>query len=119
MTEIKISKELYPKIVVLKTAYQFTDSAYIFVNIEDDNYIVEIEEKEQPVNIEKAFKEELLAQALRYEIFLKTKNIRELLVARAVASSSYGNITDERDVIEKDFDIESIVTDWFDNEEDI
>lgn len=113
---MKFSKELYPKIALIKAAYNFTDQAYIHLDADDSYYYVSIEPKdtEQTVS-EQAFVNEMLAQSVRHEIYLQTKGIRELLLARAMATSV---IADEHLIDEVDnscdaFSSEEILKDWF------
>lgn len=112
-----ISKDFYPKTVVLKAAYAFTDRAYIFISQDENNYVIEIESKDNKGDVaEKEFKNELLSQALRYEIDINTKNVRELIISRALASTI---IDEENDVIEyEDQKLDDdILKDWFENDE--
>ena len=68
MEEIHIPKEIYPKIALIKAAYHFTDTAYVFIRDESDSFVVEIELKElrgENNNLVGNFKNELLAQTAR------------------------------------------------------
>ena len=67
---------------------------------------------------EKEFENEILTQSARHEIYLQTKNIRELMLARAVATSvvapTIENVeSDTQD--EVDYDENEILKDWFDS----
>lgn len=113
---IKYQEELYPKEVLIKAAYRFIDSAYIHIDKKDGYYIVSIIPKEDSSPItEGDFDNEMLSQAARYVISIRTKNIREITLARAMAST----------IIEEDIphnetedisDVDSILKDWFENE---
>lgn len=118
MTTYKFKKELYSKIALLKAAYSFTDKAYIHLDADDEFYFVSLSYKEDAQVTEKEFINEMLAQSLRHEIYLQTKNIRELLLARAMASSVV-TTTDEEPVGEEieQFAEKDILNDWFDNHE--
>ena len=84
---IKVSKEIYSKEVLLKTAYSFTDKAYLHLSQDADCWIVSwTKMKDLEIN-PMAFENELIAQQLRYELIDKTKDIRKLLLSRAFASS--------------------------------
>jgi hypothetical protein len=63
---------------------------------------------------EKKFMNELLAQSVRHEIYCQTKNIRELMLARAVATSviSKENPVDE-EITTSSFSEDEILKDWF------
>ena len=117
MRKIKFSKELYPKIVLLKAAYNFTDRAYIHLDADDIYYYVELTEKDGETVSEQDFENEMLAQSVRHEIYLQTKTIRELLLARAMATTVITDreLTEEQEPeAEEDNFLESdILKDWF------
>jgi hypothetical protein len=84
----------------------------------EDYYIVSIEPKTENVIDEKSFENEMLAQTARHEIFQQTKNIREISLARALASSvieedEMVNISDS----ENDYNVDEIIKDWFEGNE--
>lgn len=118
---MKFRKELYPKVALIKAAYNFTDVAYVHLDADDSYYYVTLSPK-QGIDAEvdeRSFVNEMLAQCVRHEIYLQTKNIRELLLARAMATSV---IVDE-DSIDSDnqteaFAEEDILRDWFSGHED-
>ena len=112
------SKTIYPKIVLLKAAYAFIDEAYIHLDTDDDNWLVSVEMKagKQHVLTEKDFLNEMLIQSLRHEVYQQTKNIREMLFARTIASSLVlqeptTEINDETN--KTDFSEKEILRDWF------
>lgn len=113
--KISFSKSIYPKIALLKAAYAFTDRAYLHLDVNEKNYIVEITSKiENPEITQHEFENEILCQTLRHEIYEQTKNIRELLLARAVAST----VIEQSDATELytseiNNDDKEILTDWF------
>lgn len=85
---LTFAKDVYPKIALFKSAYAFTDRAYLHLDVKDGYYIVEITPKSGHDDItEKEFINEMLCQCVRHEIYEQTKTIRELLVARAMAST--------------------------------
>ena len=65
----------------------------------------------------KEFENELLFQSLRHSIYQQTKEIRQLIITRALASTviDENTVTCEND--EENFDIDSILEDWFDKYE--
>ena len=120
--KMKFRKELYPKVALLKAAYNYTDKAFIHLDADAEYYYVYFEMKDNLPNIkEKEFVNEMLAQSVRHEIYLKTKNIRELLYARAMATSVVYD-TDENDLPSEDnlpqFEVNEILQDWFSSDED-
>lgn len=114
------SKELYTREVLLKTAYAFTNSMYIHLDVDDQNYLVTLTSKENVVESEMyaKFENELIAQETRRLIAKKTKNIREMIVARALSSTMiHQNIENIQENIEDDYDADDILKDWFDTDE--
>lgn len=115
---LKFRKELYSKIALIKAAYNYTDLAYIHIDADDDYYYVTVESKKQGHQItENDFVNEMLAQSVRHEVYQQTKNIRKLLLARAMATSV---IVDD-DTINEEIDdsyVESeVLRDWFEENE--
>lgn len=116
---MKFRKELYSKIALIKAAYNFSDRAYIHLDADGDYYYVTIEPKAGDDMVsEQEFKNEMLTQSVRHEVYQQTKNIRELLLARAMATSV---IVDENmvDDIQPDetFSEDDILKDWFSSNE--
>lgn len=112
---LSFSKELFPKVALLKAAYAFTDKAYLHLDADQAYYYVDITPKENEIpNLQQLFENELLCQCVRHEVYLQTKTIRELLTARAMASTVVETpIADESKVIAGTADESDILTDWF------
>ena len=112
---LKFSKELYSRTALIKAAYNFTDMAYIHLDADDHYYYVFISAKEDGKSIsEKDFINEMLSQSVRHVVYKQTKNIRELMLARAMASSvmlneNYDSLEDENE----EFSEDEILKDWF------
>lgn len=122
MNRLKFSKELYPKVALIKAAYNFTDKAFIHLDADKEYYYVTLEAKPNSEDItEGDFVNEMLCQSVRHEVYSQTKNIRELLLARAMATSvvladdsiQEGTMDGQND----EYDDETILTDWFENNE--
>lgn len=112
---MRFNKELYSKVALIKAAYNYTDVAYVHLDADEKYYYVEIEQKSKENKItELDFENEILAQSVRHEIYRQTKNIRELLMARALATSV---VVEEELKEEKDdnYDENQILKDWFAN----
>lgn len=111
-------KSIYNKEALLKAAYMFTNKAYIHLDADDNYYIVDITIKkgsDNNVDIE-AFQNEMIAQMVRQNVREKTKNIRELILARAFSStmiSEAPTYQPEKNTV----DINDILLDWFDKYE--
>lgn len=118
------NKELYPKAAVFKAAYNYTDNYYIYIDLNDRNYIIDITAKEMGCNsqIKELFDNEMLVQTARIHILQQTKNIRKLILARAFASTVIDSVSDSDandDELEPhdEINIDNILTDWFENNE--
>ena len=111
---LKFNKELYSKTALIKAAYNFTDKAYVHLDADDQNYYVSISAKaDGDLVSEEEFMNEILAQSVRHEVYIQTKNIRELMLARAMASSvmleeEYEDYEDNEKFAE-----DEILKDWF------
>ena len=113
------SKELYSRTALLKAAYTFIDLAYVHLDADEQNWIVTIDLKDQTDSnavSESDFVNEMLVQSLRHEVYEQTKNIREMLYARSVASSLVINDKEIDDSDIEDVETENekeILHDWF------
>ena len=118
---LKYNTTLYPKEALMKTAYHFIDKCYIRVDIDGDDYVVEVIEKENNATsiIHLDFENELLAQTVRYQVYQQTHTIREILMARAMSSTITGAVPEMEDVKlpDKVDDLENILKDWFEKNE--
>ena len=115
----KYSKELYEKEVLLKAAYAFTDTMYIHIDVDADNYLVEpcSKQEEESNELYKKFENELIMQEVRVVVASKTKNIREMIVARAL-SSTIIDTNNESDIRTSDEYKDEILSDWFNKYEE-
>lgn len=121
MRQLKYNRELYSKTALIKAAYNFTDRAYLHLDADKNYYYVSISTKDsQPEVTDQEFENEILAQSARHEIYLQTKNIRELMLARAVATSV---VAPREETAETDsenthtFSEDEILKDWFEANE--
>ena len=121
MRQLKYNRELYSKTALIKAAYNFTDRAYLHLDADKNYYYVSISTKDgQPEVTDQEFENEILAQSARHEIYLQTKNIRELMLARAVATS-VGAPREEAAETDSEnthtFSEDEILKDWFEANE--
>lgn len=112
---LRFNTNLYSKEALFRASYHFTDEYYIKLDIQNNEFVVSIITKGESSekDIEGRFENELLSQVTREIIADKTKNIREMLLGRALAST----IIDDKDTVilddaESDDD-EGIFEDWF------
>lgn len=113
---MKFNKSLYPKVSLIKAAYNFTDVAYLHLDSDNEYYYVSIESKQECDKVtENEFVNEMLTQAVRHEIYQQTKSIRELMLARALATSVI--MEDESmhtiQITDQEPDENSILKDWY------
>ena len=118
---MKYNKSLYSKIALIKAAYNYTDRAYVHLDADETYYYVSLSPKKGfPAISEQDFENEMLAQSIRHEIYLQTKNIRELLLARSMASS----LIADPEVMEPKaeevglFSEDEVLKDWFSGDGD-
>ena len=118
---MRFNKGLYPKIALIKAAYNFTDVAYLHLDCDDQYYFVDLKPKPGcPIVTEEEFNNEILTQSVRHFVYSQTKNIRELMLARALSTSlvSYSDDTVIAEPVDGDFDENAILKEWFSNNED-
>lgn len=116
MQTYKFNRELYTKTALLKAAYNFTDSMYIHLDADEQYFYVNLVPKKgcQRISIEE-FDNEMLVQSVRHEVYQQTKNIRELLLARALSTSMIdvnAKVT-ENSIKSTEYTEEEIIKDWF------
>lgn len=111
---LKFSKELYSKTALVKAAYNYTDRVYVHLDADEDYYYVALKSKDDRTSVsEEEFLNEMLAQSVRHEVYRQTKNIRELMLARAMASSIVSEPTFEAFDDDTQFSEDEILKDWF------
>ncbi len=126
--KIILDVDIYPIIVIEKTISNFLDIAFAKIEEENNKIIVKLvlNSKQNTNNIVGKFYNELLEESLRYNIARETKDLRELIVGRALYSTciEVDNVENEKETIkvenesfssteEKDYDIEEIAVNWF------
>jgi len=126
--KIILDIDIYPIIVIEKTISNFLDIAFAKMEKENNKIIVKLvlNSEQNTHNIVGKFYNELLEESLRYNIARETKNLRELIVGRALYSTciEVDNVENEKETIkvenesfsnteEKDYDIEEIAVNWF------
>ena len=119
MTTAKYRKDLYPKTAILKAVYHLLDRGYVHIDMDEAYYLVQIAAKpsfsEDLLKLE--LDNEVLAQAVRYHIYEQTHEIRDILVARAMASTII-NAEPAEDFQQGSNDgLDEILIDWFDKHE--
>ena len=116
MKQMKFNRELYSKVALIKAAYNFTDIAYLHLDSDENYYYVSIEFKDDNSEISNSdFENEMLTQSVRHEVYKQTKNIRELMLARAVATSVIApdNHDMTNEITSDEYTENDILKDWF------
>lgn len=122
--EIILNTKLYPVIAIKKALSNYTKNIYVKIDYEDEKNIkLQIVPKENmsKEELEKTIGElynELFNETLRYEISIETKNLRELIIGRALYTTCIDTKTEEKsEELSKekleDYNIDEIATNWF------
>lgn len=126
---IEFDKNVYPLESIKKAMFYYVNKFYMTLKVVNNTVEVCAEKIDNNMNFENEIKEfinDCLRESLRYEISLETKNIRELILGRALYSMCIRvddreltcnlpveerkkGIYDESD----DFDINDITVNWF------
>lgn len=109
--KFSINKIVYDIPIIMKAGYMFIDEYYIFFELLSESEIqvtISPKDKNKDLNIvAKEFCNELLIQSIRYDTYKNTKNIREIILGRAL----YSACIEEDDFDEKDFSFEENISD--------
>ena len=129
IAEITLEKEIYPIVVIERAISNFMENAYIKIKTEKGKKVIvqlvlKIENNKE--DLEKKigeFYNELLREALRYEISKETKNLRELIVGRALyttcievdddSSKQFEQEENKQEDNLEDYDLNDIAVNWF------
>lgn len=118
--EIVLSKDIYPLVSVKKALTNFMEETYIKLKDNNDEIIVQMVLQESKTDLEKIigeFYNELLRESLRYNIAIETKNLRELIVGRALYTTCIDleeNQEEKNEDIEETYNLDEIAVNWFD-----
>lgn len=132
---IELSSNIYPTISVQKAIANFMDLTYIKLEEKDNKIILKLKIKDNKENLEQIigeFYNELLRESLRYNISKETKNLRELIVGRALYTTCIEmdkELTEKQEILEstkdnddfneeEDFPLDEIVINWFEKYDD-
>lgn len=119
--EIVLSKDIYPLVSVKKALTNFLDETYIKIKDNNSEIIVQMVLQENKADLEKIigeFYNELLRESLRYNIAIETKNLRELIVGRALYTTCIDLEENQEEKNEEDieetYNLDEIAVNWFD-----
>lgn len=116
--EFRVNKELYPLKAIYRAAYLFTDKYYIGLDQTEETYIIKFSGKEKTCDYDDvgAFQNELLNQNLKLALSNDTREIRELIVTRALYSSFLPEENEEvsaSETPEQEYDLDEIARAWY------
>lgn len=122
--EIILSKNIYPLTTIKKALTNFMDDIYTKIEDRDDKIIVQILLKRDKISWDKLIGElynDFLRESLRYNISLETKNLRELIIGRALYTTCIDIEENEKEKneveLEDKYSIDEIAVNWFDKYE--
>lgn len=124
--EIILDKKIYPLIAIKKAISNFFDDVYVRIEENNKNFIIDLKLQDDKNNFQKIIDEfynECLRETLRYEISLETKNLRELIVGRALYSTCIELDGDKQENSKeniqenKEYSLEDIAVNWFEKYE--
>lgn len=116
--EFRVNKKVYPLKAIYRAAYLFTDKYYIGLDQTEETYIIKFSGKEKTCDYDDvgAFQNELLNQNLKLALSNDTREIRELIVTRALYSSFLPEENEEvsiSETLEQEYDLDEIAKAWY------
>lgn len=117
--EFRVNKELYPLRAIYRAAYLFTDKYYIGLDQKEEVYIIKFSAKDRKCDYDDvgSFQNELLNQSLKSVLSDNTREIRELIVTRALYSSFLPEKNEEAvatsETLETEYDLDEIARAWY------
>lgn len=117
--EFRVNKELYPLRAIYRAAYLFTDKYYIGLDQKEEVYIIKFSAKDRKCDYDDvgSFQNELLNQSLKSVLSDNTREIRELIVTRALYSSFLPEKNEEvvatSETSEAEYDLDEIARAWY------
>lgn len=116
--EFRVNREVYPLKAIYRAAYLFTDKYYIGLDQTEETYIIKFSGKEKTCDYDDvgAFQNELLNQNLKLALSNDTREIRELIVTRALYSSFLPEENEEvsiSETSEQEYDLDEIAKAWY------
>lgn len=117
--EFRVNKELYPLRAIYRAAYLFTDKYYIGLDQKEEVYIIKFSAKDRKCDYDDVgnFQNELLNQSLKSVLSDNTREIRELIVTRALYSSFLPEKNEEAiatsETSETEYDLDEIARAWY------
>lgn len=126
--EIELDKDIYNLVTIEKSLANFMEKIYIKLEEKRNRILIKIKTKNKEENLEKLIGElynDFLRENLRYNIAMETKNLRELIVGRALYTTCIDMKEEETEEMnlkeneEKNYNIDEIAVNWFEENKDI
>lgn len=127
----QVNCELYPLTAIYRAAYLFTDRYYIGLDRKEDSFEISFSRKDKAADYRDVgeFQNELLNQSMRAAIGTETRDIRKLIVTRALYSAFIPEVENREEPLEqkekgqsaeapnkeqKEYDLDDIAKAWYD-----
>lgn len=119
---VSVSREIYDREVVLKTAYIFTEKTYLHIESNEDNWIIHMKMKPGMEAVSPAeFENALISEMVRLSIYRRTHTLRELLMGKALSTSVIEHDNPIREIASEQEtsqeELQDILQDWFEKNE--
>jgi len=88
---VKVKKEIYSKEVIMQTTYVLLEKYYFFVDLDENNFIIEIRPKENNTIQEKDILilfDELIESSSYIDQLKRTSKTREIILEKALMSQN-------------------------------
>lgn len=113
--EIFINSKIYSPIIIKKALYNFITNRRIVMDYIDNDCIrvkLHIFKHDDVDKLLDKIYEELYNESLRYDIMIQTKEIRELIIGRALYSACIDTKVNNS-IKDEDYNIDDIAHNWF------
>lgn len=120
---MKVDERIFCKEAVLKASYLFVDRFYVHLSYCERHHIA-IELTPKPgtdsTGIDRTFENELIAQMVRYQVSQSNKDLKELILGRALYSTCLDRIQEPESPEDDEVSfpsLDEIAVDWFEQNE--
>lgn len=119
---VSVSREIYDREVVLKTAYIFTEKAYLHIESNEENWIIHMKMKLGMEAVSPAeFENALISEMVRLSVYRRTHTLRELLMGKALSTSVIEHDNPMKEIAGEQEapqdELQDILQDWFEKNE--
>ncbi len=120
---IKVDDRIFCKEAILKASYFFVDRFYVHLSYREGHYIsIELTPKPgiDATGVDRSFENELIAQMVRYQVSQSNKDLKELILGRALYSTCIDRIQEPESPEDDEVSfpsLDEIAVDWFEQNE--